>query len=206
MFSVKYNYVDSMLAYVNEKYPEDRFQFVDITGGGVTAGTKTIIVTSQKYPDKEFYVFYYRNEEGKHYSDNYLGVIYADDVRADLEKLLSFAGGNLKLFYDPNRFACPNDNGLISYKEYAANKDACIGFSAVVQTDKTKDEIDEALQNALINSEIICWGTVYFVESKEEFDLLDSTSFSSFLFKKKYYAALRIDSDEAFSALTARWE
>lgn len=205
MFSEKNNYVDSMLAYINRKYPEDHFQFVSITGGGVTAGEKTIIVSSQKYSDKEIYVSYHRNKDGEHYSDNYLGVIYADNVRTDLEAIIGYIGGDFKLFYYPDRFACPNDNGWIPYGEYAVSPDACIGFSAIVQTRKTKTEIEESLKNALSSSAINCWGTIYLTESREQIDLVDEAELSSFVFHKDYYAALTIDTDD-LGSLTVRWE
>ena len=45
-----------MMDYISEKYPDDSFEFMNLTGGHLGSEDTKIYVRSRKYPDKEIKV------------------------------------------------------------------------------------------------------------------------------------------------------
>ena len=200
-------YHDLMLAYINKKYPDDKFEYRGPTGGGASASTKTIIVSSELYPEADVYVRYSTDGEIDTYSDNYMSVVYAKQVESGLETLVESLSDHISLFYSPSRYACPNDTGPIDFQTYARNKESSIGFTAVVYSqDIDKAIIEETLKTAVSDSGICCFGTVYFESSLDAILQLSETSLSAYLFKHTYFAALSFEADEAPQVITMEWE
>lgn len=199
------SYSDAMVAYMNKKYPEDRFQFSNVTGGGVDANAKMIVVSSEKYPGVEIYVRYSKNGTTETYSDNYMGVVYADDTRNALNEVLNNLGSGYSLYYEPSKYACPNEDSSISFQDYATNKCSNIGFSAVVHVSAINRELlEDRLRDSLEKSGVCCFGTIYFDMTSETFP--PQNDLSAYLFRHDYAAAVTFSVDEAIHVNTLQWE
>lgn len=179
--------VDRMLNYINNKYTDDSFTYKGPFGGGAGADTKTIIVSSKNYPDKDVYVRHSFND-GDVYTDNYLGVRYAaqteSTIRSILDALISY---DYLLFYEVDRFACPNVTGELDFEEYIANDASCIGFTVVVDGIlSNKESFETALRDAVVNKGICCSATIYFDNDSGKFNELETEGLSGYTFKKLY--------------------
>lgn len=179
---------DRMLGYINAKYPEDSFSFVSVTGGGAGASSKNIVVSSRNYPDCEVYVRYTKNGENESFTDNYLSVKYEAQTVSLLEKTLtSVMGDEIFLDYDLSRYACPNEDGNMSFVEYISSPSAAISFVAVVNHEiNDKEQLENDLGVAITQAQICCNATIYFERDVEIIRLLTSKELSSYIYDKSY--------------------
>ena len=176
---------EQMIAKMNEKYSDDTFEYKSPFGGGAGVDSKTIIVSSQKYPGKDIYVRYMDGE----YTDNYLSVKYQEQtenlIRNTLNNVLEC---DYLLIYEPNRYACPNSNGEISFEEYIGQEKSSISFT-VVSREKVLDKtlFEKTIEAAVIKAGIcVTAGTIYFDNGSDEFDTLTAENLAGYTFKKLY--------------------
>lgn len=183
----KVNIANDMIQHMNEKYTDDAFAYKGPFGGGAGADTKTIIVASRNYPDVDVYVRHSFND-GETYTDNYLGIRYAaqteNTITSILDAVISY---DYLLFYEVDRFACPNIVGELNYEEYIASDASCIGFTVVVDgTLSNKESFETALREAVVDAGICCSATIYFDNGSGAFDELKTEGLSGYTFKKLY--------------------
>ena len=199
---------DRMVQYMNDKYADDEFSFNAETGGGAGAVYKTIIVSSRECPDKDIYVRYRKNGDTEEFSDNYLGVKYQQQTEDLMGSVISAVlGSDYRIFYTVDNYACPNDNGTLSFNEYICNKDSNIGFTVVAKaTADDKDAIAKALETEITKAGLCCTATVYFDNGSDDYKALTDTNLYAYLYKKAYSAALsfEMENDAGFSATS--WE
>lgn len=200
------NIVNNMVRYMNDKYADDTFVYKCPFGGGAGAYTKTIIVSSKKYPDKDIYVRYSFND-GDNYSDNYLGVKYASQTELAIKRVLdSIISYDYLLFYEADRFACPNGSGTLSFEKYVANDASCIGFTVVVNGSVlNKDIFESKIKDAILNSGICCSATIYFDNSSDAFATLKTDGLSGYTFKKLYSDVFYFEMNSIKEVSASRW-
>lgn len=186
--SGKSSITDRMLDHINAKYPEDSFSFASASGGGAGASSKNIVVSSRNYPDCEVYVRYTTDGENESFTDNYLSVKYEAQTVSLLESTLaSVVGNEMFLDYDLSRYACPNEDGNMSFAEYISSPSAAIGFVAVVNYDiKDREQFENDLEATIAQAGICCIATIYFEGNVEVVRSLTSEGVSSYIFDKSY--------------------
>ena len=152
--------IDKMVAYMNEKYVDDKFTYVTVYGGHLGDNQTKIIVSSKKFPNSEIKVICYDSGEC---SDNYLGIKYEEQIRTYLKNTLSEKFGN-KVYVDyvvDDRGCTNNGSSYTTFEEYIANESSYIYFEAIIGYDvngNTKDvalnKIKDAFSNATIQANI----------------------------------------------------
>ena len=195
--------VNDMVQHMNNKYANDTFEYKSSFGGGAGADTKTIVVSSNKYPSEEIYVRYSLLNGGT-YTDNYLGVQYAKQTELTVRDVLdSVIQQDYLLIYEVDRFACPNLTGTLTFEEYIASENACIGFTVVVGggvLDKTSFET--TIETGITNAGLCCSATIYFDNGLGAFDMLNADGLSKYTFNKLYGDVFTFDmkSNKEFSS------
>lgn len=207
VFKRSNSFETKMVQYMNDKYTDDTFTYKDATGGGAGADAKTIIVSSEKYPDQNIYVRYMPDTTPE-YTDNYLSVIYAAQTKALITDVLDqVLDCDYLLIYAVSRYACPNADGMLSFADYVGASASCIGFTVVAKemvADKAQFEAD--LEKAIVDAGLCCSATIYFDNGSGAFDTLTAEGLAGYTFKKLYsdVFSFKMSSKEAFSSV--RWE
>lgn len=198
--------VDNMVTYINNKYPNDEFYYSGPFGGGAGATYKTIIVSSKKFPDGQIYVRY-SNENGEFFSDNYLAVLYAEQTETLIKSTIETAlNSEVVLFYQPNAYACPNDDSIISFDEYIKNEDSCIGFTAIANYDVLdKTVVSEKIKQAFTDGGLCCFGTIYFESDLNEVNSITNENLEGYIFEKSYNNRYDFKLDSKANLLEASW-
>lgn len=162
---------DIMLNYINEKY-DDTFTFKSVFGGSAGSNTKKIIVTSGKFPGEDVYVVCTEIDGIQTFTDNYLGVKFANKTKETLSAQIEQCfGKNFYLSYIPANLACTeNGSDQTTFEQYVAEESSFISFEAIVTgsiSDSDKDAIIEKIKTAFSNMSAI--GRIYFVNDVVDF-------------------------------------
>lgn len=200
------NIVNGMVQYMNDKYTDDTFAYKGPFGGGAGADTKTIIVSSKNYPDRNIYVRHNFNGSNV-YTDNYLGVRYSAQTENAVKDVLNgVISCDYLLFYEVDRYACPNTAGTLSFEEYIASDASCIGFTVVVNgIVENKASFEASLQKAMVDAGICCSATIYFDNGSGAFDTLKTTGLSGYTFKKLYSDVFSFDMNSNQEFSSSQW-
>lgn len=202
----KNNTSEKMIEYMNEKYTDDSFDYKGPSGGGVGSDTKTIIVTSKNYPGKDVYVRYNFNDGGS-CTDNYLGIRYSTQTENTIRGVLDgvLPSGYL-LFYDVNRFACPNPDGMLDFDKYVACESSCIGFTVVAKgVVSNKTSFERVLEEALTNAGMCCSATIYF-DGSENIDAVEEGGLSGYTFQKLYQEVFSFEMNNSKGFSNSQWD
>lgn len=126
--------VDMMVSYINDKYSDDTFEYVSMSGGHLGSNTTKIIVKSEKYPDKEIRVICSEVNGKNVYSDTYLNVKFEDETYAFIrDALVGEFGENVYLKYIPDDTASfEHGSSSTTFAEYISDPSTYIYFSAAV--------------------------------------------------------------------------
>ena len=197
---------EKMLAYINEKY-DDTFTFKRVFGGSVGSDTKKIIVSSEKFPEKDIYVICSYPDGSEKLSDNYLGVKFEKDTNNALsDAVYNCFGPNYYLQYFPNNLACTNNgSNNTTFDEYIAEKSSYVSFIAAVRypsTDFERSAIEEAVRQNFDGMAVV--GRIYFLDADVDLTGADGKKlYESYVeshkhFQKLYFtsSAHQIDSIE----------
>lgn len=202
---------DKMMNYINEKY-DDSFTFLNTYGGRIGADYHKIIVSSEKYPNKEIVVTCYVSDDGETYSDNYLSIKYEDDTRACIEEMIkSLYGENCFIYYRPNLLSMPSGaSNDMSFDEYIGKATSGISFTAIVNVENaevSKEAELESLKKALHNAGLCCSGTIYFDDRGQDLTRLTPDNYySECLNSEEYAERLSFIANEDFEFTKAAWE
>ena len=194
--------IDAMVSYINDKYTDDSFEFVKISGGHIGSNTTKIIVSSQKYPNKEIRVICSEVNGEKFYSDTYLNYKFEDQTYNFIKNtLVKEYGENVYLKYIPDDIgSIKNGSSGTTFEEYISNSYNCIYFSAaVVYSGESKDELLTIIKSAFADSVISAH--IYFVDTEE----LLSDNATKFIDNKKYSECLYIVKDSVNEYVTIEW-
>lgn len=160
--------VDMMVSYINDKYSDDNFEYVSMSGGHLGSNTTKIIVRSEKYPDKEIRVIC-SDVDGKNiYSDTYLNVKFEVETYEFIRNaLVGEYGDNVYLKYVPDDTASyENGSSSTTFAEYISDPSTYIYFSAAVVG--TVDD-EEATLNKIksIFADAVFSAHIYFVDTND---------------------------------------
>lgn len=144
--------------YLNDKYTDDHFEFVDYSGGMPwSSESVTILCTSEKYPDKMIKASYITDMDK--YEDNYLGYKYAKQLDAYVENYAKelFPNHNIKIFSFSNESENTKINDLpadTSFEEYLEKCREGIRFCCEYEPavlEKEKNEIEKKVVESTKN-------------------------------------------------------
>lgn len=176
--------VDMMVSYINDKYSDDNFEYVSMSGGHLGSNTTKIIVKSEKYPDKEIRVICSEVDGKNIYSDTYLNVKFETETYEFIRNaLVGEYGENIYLKYVPDDTASyENGSSNTTFEEYISHPSTYIYFSAAVVG--TVDD-EEATLNKIksIFADAVLSAHIYFVNTDDSLSD-DATS----LIENKEYA------------------
>ena len=200
---------ERMLAYINDKYPDDHFTWIGVTGGHLGSNVKKILVRSDQFPEKEVRVICTEKDGTEILTDTYLGVKFEDKTRAYLEnRLKSVYGDRVFVSYTPDDLACTEGGSeRTELEEYLLEESSGIRFSAAVFTEElqteegTAAELDRAFGNASLT------GKIYFLTEDPGFSEGNvSEKVQHALDKKNYYAAVRFRTNSPEGMEKMIWE
>jgi ABC-type molybdate transport system substrate-binding protein len=157
--------INEMLIYVNEKYTDDTFQYVSMSGGHIGSNVTKIIVSSEKYPDKEIRVICTEVDGEKIFTDTYLNFKFEEQTRDYIkDKLQEEFGNNVYLKYIPDDLACTEDGSSdTTFEEYINEESSSIYISVAVPYEvENKETVNNLLQD--IFSDIALSGDIYFFD------------------------------------------
>ncbi len=141
---------ERMMAYIRNKYPDDSFSFLRISGGHPGSSDTKIQVKSGKYPGGTVRVILVEADGKEYFYDTYLGVKFEEETRNRLREILTASyGEDICLFYVPDDLACTeNGSDRTAFEEYAASWSSHISFTAAVRLppDFSREKETEALK------------------------------------------------------------
>lgn len=126
---------DKMVDYMNEKYPDDHFEYKEPFGGGAGAESHQIIVRSENYPDKDIYVYYtVRDDNTEIYEDNYRGFVYEEQTKECLAEFMKecLDGEDFIMFYDVSTVFYFDDQPDGSFESFISSPTAGVVLFCVV--------------------------------------------------------------------------
>lgn len=187
--------VDMMVSYINNKYSDDTFEYVSMSGGHLGSNTTKIIVKSAKYPDKEIRVICSEVDGKNIYSDTYLNIKFEDETYAFIrDALVGEYGENIYLKYIPDdTVGFENGSSSTTFEEYISDPSVCIYFSAAVigtveDEEATLDKIKTVFSNSVVSAHI------YFMDINESLSdnatkLIESKAYT----KRLYFVKETVD-------------
>ncbi len=180
--------IDRMLSYINNKYADDSFEYVSVTGGHLGSNTTKIIVKSEKFPEKEIRVICSEVDGDQVFSDTYLNVKFEEQTYTYIRDALTrLYGDNIYLKYIPD-YTASMEGGTSSttFEEYIADSSTCIYFSAAVpgKADNEEEElskIKDSFKNAVVS------GHIFYIDSNESIQdsanaLIDAKAYAKRLY------------------------
>ena len=160
--------VDMMVSYINDKYSDDHFEYVSMSGGHLGSNTTKIIVKSEKYPDKEIRVICSEVDGEDVYSDTYLNAKFETETYEFIRNaLVGEYGENVYLKYIPDdTVSYENGSSSTTFEEYISDPSTYIYFSAAVvgnvdNEEATLNKIKSIFADAVLSTHI------YFVDTDE---------------------------------------
>ena len=163
--------VNDMLTYMHEKYTDDTFEFVSMSGGHIGSNVTKIIVASEKYPDKEVRVICTEVDGEKIFTDTYLNFKFEEQTREYIkDKLQKEFGNNIYFKYVPDDLACTEGGSFeTTFEEYINEESSHIYISVAVPYEvENKEAVNNLLQN--IFSDIALSGDIYFFDAETDID------------------------------------
>jgi len=96
-----------IVRYMEKKYDE-KFTYVDVTGGQLGGKSLTLRLEPEKYPGEIILASCELKKDGdkvkKAFDDNYMDLVFEEQTRELLEKITKEVYGECKVFYDRNEF------------------------------------------------------------------------------------------------------
>lgn len=168
---------DKMVDYMNEKYPDDHFEYKEPFGGGAGAESHQIIVRSENYPDKDIHVYYtVRDDNTEVYKDNYRGFVYEEQTKECIEKFMKdcLDGEDFVIDYDVSTVFYFDDQPDGSFESFISSRSAGITLFCVVNTNG--QEVDRQAfadrYKRLVEEKQICFAStrILFDEGTEAYE------------------------------------
>lgn len=199
------NKAKDMVSYINNKYPDDTFEFVSLSGGHIGSPTKTILVRSGKYPNSLVRVICDQVDGEAVFTDTYLNVKFEKQTRNYIENALVDAfDTRVAVHYIPDDLTgFAEGTGETTFFEYISDETVYIYFYAVVVLDEIDEEVvvstvDEAFREGVL------LGDIYFVD-RAYTDIVTGTEPFSVIDEKQYTKKLFIQKDGVDHYKTIEW-
>lgn len=204
---MKKNMTDIMVDYLNERYPEDSFDYKGPFGGGAGASSKMIIATSEKYPDAEVYVSCkYVNDEYI-YADNYLAVKYENQTRNEIKRLLENCFGSDVYFnYKVSSLDFTEGSADMSFEQYISEPTSGLSFVAIIgagYSNEDRKDTEQRIKNTFENSVMNFRATIYFDDISVDELNMQPENFGAYVFKEEYVSSCNIKN--AYSRCNINW-
>lgn len=164
----KQNKVDIMVSYINNKYKDDTFEFVSMSGGDLGSNTKKITVSSKKYPDKNIRVICSETDGEDIIYDTYLNIKFEKETYEYIKNtLIEGYGENIYLkFYPNDTNSCKNGSDKTTFEEFISYSDTFVYFIAAVPDGAEDEELAFSKLKELFSDSVIS-GRVYFIDTDE---------------------------------------
>lgn len=195
-----------MIGYINEKYPEDTFEFVSLSGGHLGSSTKSILAKSAKYPGSLVRITCDWVDGEPSYSDTYLDVKFEEQTRNYIESALTSAfETDLAVHYVPNDIVGSKEGtGTTTFHEYISKNTTYIYFYAVVVLESVdEDVVTEKVKEVFRDSVLL--GDIYFV-NKEYASVVTGDNPFSVIEEKQYAKRLFIQKNDVDHYKVIDWE
>lgn len=198
--------VDMMVSYINDKYSDDTFEYVSMSGGHLGSGTTKIIVKSEQYPGKEIRVICSEINGDAVYSDTYLNVKFEKQTQEYIENALTNAfDTKVAVKYTPDDTASMRTGTAeTTFDEFITDETIYVYFSAIVVLDKVDEEVAlSKIKEAFADGVVL--GDIYFVDSIYT-DAVEETDAFSLIKEKQYSKALFIHKNSVEQYKTIEWK
>lgn len=160
----------NFVSYLENKYPNDNFEFDHFQGGTLFGGDrlKEAKCKSEKLSE-EIYVVY--DSVDNEYSDNYLDVKYSNDTDNAVNNILKNVFSNEKFTFDKAKesFSSTTKSSSlqsdIDFSAYKSERGISVYAFVTNYDNQTRDEIVKKLEEAILKENIYCDSIeIYFVD------------------------------------------
>jgi len=182
-----------IVRYMEKKYDE-KFTYVDVTGGQLGGKSLTLRLEPEKYPGEIILASCELKKDGdkvkKAFDDNYMDLVFEEQTREILEKITKEVYGECKVFYSRNESALlPVEIGpKTKFSEYTSYG-FTISYSVLLNNShdlNKKDELSSKLIKLLKQNNIKCAANVFYLKDDELYkEIKERSEFP--LFAKNYY-------------------
>lgn len=202
----------SFVFYLENKYPNDSFEFENFQGGTLFGGDrlKECKCKSEKL-NENIYVVY--DNVDNEYSDNYLDIKYSNDTDDTIFNVLKTVFPNEKFIYDKAKesFNSTTKSSFlqsdIDFSGYKSERGIPIYAFVTNYDNQTRDEIVKNLEIAILKENIYCDSIeIYFVDDYNS-DIESNNSLQNdIVANHKYddYLLITMIDDSGFSSV--EWE
>ena len=201
------------VSYLENKYPDDNFEFVDFEGGTLFGEDRLRIArcTSENIPNYKIYVIY--DTEDKVYSDNYLDMKYADQIDDVIDTIFNTAFPNENYYYTSAKekfYSTTKSNELnsdISFAEYRQKRGIPLYAFVSNYSNKSRDEIVKKLEQAIIKENLYCDTIKIYVVDDYSADINNNSSLrTNIVVNGKYRDCLFVTMMNSNSFDSVEWE
>lgn len=202
----------SFVSYLENKYPNDNFEFDHFQGGTLFGGDrlKEAKCKSEKLSE-EIYVVY--DSVDNEYSDNYLDVKYSNDTDNAVNNILKDVFPNEKFTFDKAKesFSSTTKSSSlqsdIDFSAYKSERGISVYAFVTNYDNQTRDEIVKKLEETILKENIYCDSIeIYFVDDYDS-DIESNDSLQNdIVANHKYdnYLLIMMIDDSGFSSV--EWE
>lgn len=176
---------DELVAYMQDKYGDvygDTFSFKEVTGSHFGKPIREIVVSSERYPEAYIVAKYEKKDDGEVFSDNYMAVVYEEEVRSAIEEVVESVYGKCKVFYSPLRTALPAEMGAeTTAEEFMGKIESEIRTVIFVETrdGEDRDELLETLRRALKEKGLLLRGSFLRYVNSESLDKVKENDYQT---------------------------
>jgi hypothetical protein len=199
---------NEIVRYMEKKYDE-KFKYVDVTGGQLGGKSLTLRLEPEKYPGEIILASCELKKDGdktwKKFNDNYMDLVYEEQTREALEKITKEVYGECKVFFTRNKFSLLSVEigPKTTFSEYTAYGNS-ISYSILLDNShdlNKKDELSSKLIKLLKQNDIICVADIFYLKDDKLYkEIKDRSEFP--LLSKNYYdegsVIMNKDNDDVF--------
>lgn len=200
---------DNALNYMNSTYSDDKFTFVrhgeDMKNDEGFAPYHEVIVSSEKYPDKEISV-YCDNDSDMILFDGYLQVKYAETTEKLIQSCIDNIAKKNYVSYNLNYMDGFSKEDEKTFAHFRSKATSDIYFEAVIEVDDNynKMELTHQLEKELTTINVCCSGKIY-VNSKMNIEILNDDTFKQYKGSQFYDNVLTFEMDNTDCFATIDW-
>lgn len=202
----------SFVFYLENKYPNDSFEFEDFQGGTLFGGDrlKECKCKSEKL-NENIYVVY--DNVDNEYSDNYLDIKYSNDTDNTIFNVLKTVFPNEKFIFDKAKesFNSTTKSSFlqsdIDFSGYKSERGIPVYAFVTNYDNQTHDEIVKSLEKAILKENIYCDSIeIYFVDDCNSKLEIDDSLQNDIVVNRKYndYLFITMIDNSEFSIV--EWE
>ncbi len=154
---------NEIVRYMEKKYDE-KFKYVDVTGGQLGGKSLTLRLEPEKYPGEIILASCELKKDGdktwKKFNDNYMDLVYEEQTREALEKITKEVYAECKVFFTRNKFSLLSVEigPKTTFSEYTAYGNS-ISYSILLDNSHDLNKKDEQilkLVKKLKKNKIVC--------------------------------------------------